>query len=88
MIGVQCLHSWGKLETSQWKLAWFGRVTHTVTASPKPSFRAPWRVGDNTMVSRRNIGWMDNVKEWTFLPMLELLTMASCRKDWKRIDLC
>ena len=29
--------------------------------------------------------WMDNIKKWTSLPMLELLTMASCRKDWKRI---
>ena len=28
---------------------------------------------------------MDNIKEWTSLPMPELLTMASCRKDWKRI---
>ena len=24
--------------------------------------------------------WMDNVKEWISLPMLELLTRASCRK--------
>ena len=31
--------------------------------------------------------WMDNVKEWTSLPMPELLTRASCRKDWKRICL-
>ena len=29
---------------------------------------------------------MDNVKEWTSLPMPELLTMASCRKVWKRIS--
>ena len=28
---------------------------------------------------------MDNIKEWTSLPMLELLTRASCGKDWKRI---
>ena len=26
--------------------------------------------------------WMDNKKEWTSLPMLELLTRASCRTDW------
>ena len=25
-------------------------------------------------------------REWTSLPMSELLTMASCRKDWKRIS--
>ena len=30
--------------------------------------------------------WMDNVKEWTFLSMPELLTMAFRRKDWKRIS--
>ena len=30
--------------------------------------------------------WMDNVKEWTFLPMPELLSRAACRKDWTRIS--
>ena len=30
--------------------------------------------------------WMDNIKEWTWLPMPELLTRASCRNDWKRIS--
>ena len=29
---------------------------------------------------------MDNIEEWTSLPMQELLTRASCRKDWKRIS--
>ena len=29
---------------------------------------------------------MDNIKEWTSLLILELLTMASFRKDWKRIS--
>ena len=29
---------------------------------------------------------MDNDKEWTYLPMPELLKRASCRKDWKRIS--
>ena len=29
--------------------------------------------------------WIGNIKEWTFLPMPELLTRAYCRKDWKRI---
>ena len=28
--------------------------------------------------------WMENIKEWTSLPMLELLTMA-CRKHWKTV---
>ena len=26
---------------------------------------------------------MDKIKEWASLPMPELLTGASCRKDWK-----
>ena len=30
--------------------------------------------------------WMDNIKEWAALPMLELLMIASRRKDWKRIS--
>ena len=29
---------------------------------------------------------MDNIKEWTSLPIPELLTGTSCRKDWKRIS--
>ena len=29
---------------------------------------------------------MDNIKEWTYLPMPELLTLAFRRKDWKRIS--
>ena len=28
--------------------------------------------------------WMDDIKEWTSLPMPNLLTRAFCRKDWKR----
>ena len=27
--------------------------------------------------------WKDNIKEWTSLPMPELVTMASGRNDWK-----
>ena len=29
---------------------------------------------------------MDDIKEWTFLLTAELLTVASCRKDQKRIS--
>ena len=29
---------------------------------------------------------MENIKEWTYLPMQELLTRTSCKKDWKRIS--
>ena len=31
------------------------------------------------------LDWVDNIKEWTYLPMPELLTRVSCRKDWKKI---
>ena len=31
-------------------------MSHATTASPKSSFRSPWRVGD-AMVSRENAGW-------------------------------
>ena len=30
--------------------------------------------------------WMDNIKEWTSLPMAELFTGAPCRRYWKRIS--
>ena len=33
--------------------------------------------------SAEEIG-MNIIKEWTSLPMPELLTRASCTKDWKR----
>ena len=36
-------------------------------------------------LSQQKKCWMDNIKEWNSLPMPELLTRASCRKDWKRI---
>ena len=36
------------------KLAW-SSMSHATTASPKPSFRAPWTVGD-AVVSRVNTG--------------------------------
>ena len=29
---------------------------------------------------------MDNIEEWLYLPMPDLLTRVSCRKDWKRIS--
>ena len=31
-------------------------MSHATTVSPKPTFRAPWRVGD-TVVGRGNAGW-------------------------------
>ena len=35
---------------------------HATTASPKPSFRAPWRLGD-AVVGRGNAGWTTSKSE-------------------------
>ena len=58
------------------KLAWFGHVTRHNSLS-KTILQGALEGGKC---------WMDNVKEWTSLPMPELLTRASCRKDWKKIS--
>ena len=54
-------------------------MSHATTACPKLSFRAPLEGGRR--LGRQRKCWVDSVKEWTFLPMPELLTRASCRKD-------
>ena len=46
---------------------------HASTAPPKPPLRAPRRVVNAEVI--------DSIKEWTSLPMSELLTFASGRKD-------
>ena len=61
------------------KLAWLGHVTRHDGLSKKSPFGA--RVG-----GRQRKDWMDNIKEWTFLPMPELPTIVSHRK--KGEDLC
>ena len=45
--------STGNCQETETCMVW---VCHTPPASPKLSFRAPWRVG-NTVVSRGNVGW-------------------------------
>ena len=66
------------------KLAWFEHNTCHDSLS-KPIFQG-------TLEGRRHRGrqrksWMDKIKEWTSLPMPELLKRASCKKkDWKRIS--
>ena len=65
------------------KLAWFGHVTRHDSLSKT--------ILQDTLEGGRRRGrqrkcWMGNIKEWTSLPMPELLTRASCRKDWKRIS--
>ena len=61
------------------KLAWFGHVTRHNSLSRTIS-QGEWLHGWQRKC------WMDNSTEWTLLPMAELLTVASCRKDWKRIS--
>ena len=58
--------------------AWFGHDTRSDSLSET--------VLQGTLEGGRRRGrqrkcWMDNVKEWTSLPVPELLTGASCRKD-------
>ena len=65
------------------KLAWFGHVTHHNSLS-KTILQGNLE-GERRRVRQRKC-WMDNITESISLPMPELLTMASCRKDWKRIS--
>ena len=41
---------------------------------------------DGRRLSRQGKCWTDNLKNWTYLPMPELLTIASRTKKWKRIS--
>ena len=64
------------------KLAWFEHVARHDSLSKT--------ILQGTLLGGRRCGrqrkcWMDNIKELTSLPLSELLTGASCRKDWKRI---
>ena len=65
------------------KLAWPGHVTSHDSLS-KTILQGTLEGGRRR--GRQRNCWMDNIKDWTFLPMTDLLTRASCRKDWKRIS--
>ena len=67
----------------RWKLAWFGHVTCHDSLS-KTIRHGSLKSG--RCHGRQRKYWVDNIKEWTSLSMPEPLTMASCRKDWKRIS--
>ena len=56
------------------KLAWFGNVTFH-DSLPRIIFQGILEGGRRR--GRQSKCWMDNVKEWTTLPVPELLTMAS-----------
>ena len=67
-----------------WRLSRDGNLhdwgmSQATTASPKPSIKAHRR-------GQQRKCWKNNIQEWTQLPMPELLTKASYRKDWKRIS--
>ena len=59
-------------------------MSHPKAASPKPSFRGTLEGGRRR--GRQRKCWMDNIKEWTSLPMPKLLAIASCRKERRRIS--
>ena len=65
------------------KLPWYRHVTGHNSLSKtilQGLFEGGLRRG------RQRKCWMDIIKEWIPLPFPELLTMASCRKVWKRIS--
>ena len=65
------------------KLALFRHFTRHDSLSGtilKDTLEGGWHRG------RQRKCWMDNVREWTSLPIPELLTMANCRKQWKRLS--
>ena len=65
------------------KLGWFGHATRHDSLS-KTILQGNLEGGRRR--GRQRKCWMDNINEWTYLPMPELLKRASCRKDWKRIS--
>ena len=65
------------------KLAWFGHVTHHDSLF-KTILQGTF--GGGRRCGRQRKCWMDNIKQWTSLPMSEQLTRASCRKEWTRIS--
>ena len=61
------------------------RLSHSMTASPKPSFRAPGRV-DEAVVDRRNVGWTTS-KSWHPCPCLNCSQGPPAKKRLVE-DLC
>ena len=60
------------------------RACHTLQHPPQN--QPPGHLGGGPRRGRHEKCWIDNIKKWTSLPMPELPTRASCRKDWKRIS--
>ena len=59
-------------------------MSHATTASPKPSFRASWRVGD-AVVGRRNAGWTTSKRGHPCRRQNSSLGPPEEKKNWKRI---
>ena len=57
-------------------------MSYATTASPNPSFRAPWRVGD-AMVGRVNAGWTTS-KSGHPCPCQNCLKSLPAEKVWRR----
>ena len=60
------------------------RACHMPRQPLQPIFRCIFERGRRP--GRQRKSWIDNIKDWTSLPTLGLLTMASWRKSWKRIS--
>ena len=86
-----CLYGFDSFNTSlllslvlkRRKLPRFGNVTRPDSLS---NAILQGTQGSGRRRGRQRICRMDNVKEWTSLPMPELLTTSSCRKEWKSIS--
>ena len=59
-------------------------ISHATTASPVPSFRTPWRVGD-AVVARGNAGWTTS-KSGHPCPCQNCSQRPPAEKAWKRIS--
>ena len=64
------------------KHAWFGHITpHDGLSKAIPQ----GTLEDGRRRGRQRRWWIDNIRDLTSPPVPELLTRASCSKDWKRI---
>ena len=73
--------TWTSSGNCQGKHAWFWHVTHHNSFS-QIILQGTLEGGQCHGLQRKC--WMDNIIEWTSLPVPEVLAVASNRKDWKR----
>ena len=81
--GARSTPLWVHMNLFCQEMEWFGHVTCHCSLS-RTIHQGALEVGQRR--GRQRKCWMDNVKEWTFLNMPELLTRAFCGKEWKRIS--